>query len=110
MAATLAVKLVEGWTDPILDQLPVAEEVTESLAGHTVECVLWDVNGNLKTGMGTSSISNAAQRIVQFTPGAGKLLKSESPYTQRWKVTRPTGEIYYHPNAAAEIWEVRKER
>lgn len=102
----MAVTLVEGWTDPIVDQLLIAEAATESLSGHTVECVLWDRNGTLKTGMGTSSISNAASRVVQFAPGTGKLLRSESPYTQRWKVTRPTGEIYFHPNAAAEVWEV----
>ena len=101
-------ELVEGWTDPITDQLLLDGVATESLAGHTVECLLWDRTGAAKSSMGTSSILTAATRIVKFVPGAGKLLASESPYSQRWKITRPTGELYFHPNASATKWHVKK--
>lgn len=100
--------IVEGHTDPITDQLLLDGAATESLAAHTIECVLWDSSGVLKTGMGTASIVTAATRIVKFVPDAGKLLASESPYSQRWKITRPTGEVYYHPSASAERWKVFK--
>lgn len=102
------ITLCEGWTDAIDDQLLLDGEATESLSGSTVECMLWDRNGNLKSGMGTSSITDAATRKVRFVPGIGKLLASESPYSQRWKVTRSTGEIYYHPNGDAEVWRVNR--
>lgn len=104
----MSVNLVEGWTDPINDQLLIDGVATESLAGHTVECILYNNRGILQTGMGTSEIVDAATRKVKFTPGAGKLLNADSPYTQRWKITRPTAQIYYHPNAGSETWNVRK--
>jgi hypothetical protein len=101
-------ELTEGWTEPITDQLLLDGVATESLSGSTVECLLWDRTGLQKTSMGTSSILDAATRKVKFVPGAGKLVASESPYFQRWKVTRATGEIYYHPNGPAVRWIVRK--
>lgn len=105
--------IVEGTTDPIIDQLLLDGVATESLASHAVECLLWDKTGALKNSMGTTAIVTASTRIVKFTPGAGKLIQSESPYKQRWKITRPTGEIYFHPGggagcAQAETWKVVK--
>lgn len=101
------VELVEGWTDPITDQLLLDGVATTSLGSATIDCVLYDRNGTLKTSMGTATVVDAATRKVKFTPDSGKLVASESPYSQRWKVTDGS-KIYYHPNGAAEKWVVRK--
>lgn len=101
-------EFVEGDTEPVTDRLLLDNVATESLAGHTVTCLLWDKDGALLVDMGTTTIIDAATRTVKFTPGVGKLREADSPLKQRWRVARPTGEVYHHPNAAPEKWIVRK--
>lgn len=102
--------IIEGTTDPIIDQLLLDGVATESLSGHSVACLLWDKNGAAKTASGTAAIHDAATRKVRFTPAsATALLASESPYSQRWKVTRPSGEVYFVPSTGATVkWNVKK--
>lgn len=105
----VAQELVEGWTDPIIDQLLISGLATESLVGHTIECLLWDKLGVAKVGLGVSALFDGVTRKVSFTPaGPGSLVAIDSPYFQRWKITRPDGKVYFHPNGAAERWVVLK--
>ena len=100
-------ELVEGWTDPITQQL-LNDGAAVNLTGCTVELLLYDANGRAITHSGAASVFEAATGKVKFQPGASDLLASKSPLRVRWKVTDDADEISYFPNASADVWIVRK--
>jgi len=100
-------ELVEGWTDPITQQL-LNDGAAVNLAGCSVALLLYDANGRAISHTGSATILEAATGKVKFEPGASDLVASKSPLRVRWKVTDGADEVSYFPNASADVWIVRK--
>jgi hypothetical protein len=104
----VATYLVEGWTERIIDQL-IADDVAVNLTGGTtVELVLYDKNGTLKSIPSQSGIDTALVGKVYYDPASTDLKHSESPYSVRWKVTDVANKVAFFPNAQPEKWFVFK--
>lgn len=111
----MALELVEGWTERILDKLWKIDSTTgiasaENLTGMTVQILIYPRGSTTaKTLSGSQyGIVTAASGEVYYDPNAGDLVASESPYKVRWKVTDSGSDIAYFPNGDAEQWIVRK--
>lgn len=100
-------QLVEGWTDPITQQL-LNDGAAVNITGCTVALLLYDRSGVAISLGGSTSVVTATTGTVKFSPGASDLKAARSPIKARWKVTDGTGKISYFPNAGADTWTVRK--
>lgn len=94
---------VQGRTDPI-DMIvtltdPDGVEVNTSFAGFTVLLLATDRAGNAISMPGTTTIQDAANRQVRYTPAATTdLLASNSPMFIRWRITDGSGKITHAPS------------
>ena len=100
-------QLVEGWTDPIIQQL-LNDGAAVNLTGCTVELLLYDCNNHVIVHGGSATVLDAATGKVKFEAAASDFVASKSPLKVRWKVTDNADEVSYFPNAAADTWIVRK--
>jgi hypothetical protein len=98
-------KLVEGWTEPIRQQLLKDGDVWDA-TGASLALLIHDKNGAAVALAGSVVWSDATQAIAQYTPASGDLPASGSPYTATWQLAAG-GQVAYWPNAAADLWLVR---
>jgi hypothetical protein len=100
-------KLVEGWTDPINQQL-LNDGAAVNITGCTIALLLYDKAGVLITLTGTTSIVDAATGKVRFSPGSSDLTVARSPIKARWRVTDSSSKVSFFPNDPPDVWTVRK--
>ncbi len=100
-------QLVEGWTDPITQQL-LSDSTPVNLSGCTVELLLYDCNNRAISHGGSATVLDATTGKVKFEAAASDFVASKSPLKVRWKVTDGADEVSYFPNASADTWIVRK--
>ena len=97
-------KLVAGWTEPIRQQL-LKDGATWDATGLTLGLTLTDKDGAAVTTTGKVTWDTPSTAIAKFTPSAGDLLASGSPYSATWSVTNGSQTAYY-PNDAPDVWFV----
>ena len=99
---------VEGWTGVIEYQL-LADDVAVNLTGFTVGIQTFGADqGPLSLG-GTVVVTSSTGGKVEYRPATTCELKSVySPIQVRFKVTDGASKITYYPNAAPELWTVRR--
>lgn len=102
----MAEDLVEGWTEPVRQTLKADGSAIDG-TGRTITLELRDRAGNLVDVTGKVGWYVQASGSASFTPAAGDLEASRSPYRARWKVTT-SGQDVYFPNADADVWTVRR--
>jgi hypothetical protein len=102
----VAEDLVEGWTEPIEHEL-LADGDVPGGSGKSVTLQLIDRNGFEVEIAGDVDWIDETAGTVRYTPDAGDLRASGSPYAARWKVTS-SGESAFFPNGKADVWTVRR--
>lgn len=98
-------RLVEGWTEPIRQQL-LADGAPFDATGVTLELVLKDNAGNSVSTSGKTAWDTASTSIAKFTPGSSDLTAAGSPYTATWKLTSGS-QVAFYPAPASDQWFVR---
>ena len=102
---------VEGWTAPIDYELKRTNETTRRVetfdaTGSTPGLVLVDRDGNAIDTSGKVTWIDAANSVIRYTPAAGDLLASKSPYRARWTVT-DSGAFSAYPKGELMEWQIR---
>jgi hypothetical protein len=112
MAATVEVPWVEGWTAP-RDFALTIDGTAPDLTGWTVTLILRTNLGAAVTSPGAVTLltqSGATLGQVRYTPGSGKLLAAEGPYTAHFELASG-GTKRYFPNVhrgEAMLWHVTR--
>ena len=107
-------RLVEGWTRPIKTELyedgsplvHAAKEFEVQLTGKDGVTQTLAVGAEGMSGSSFAIATESGKTVATFTPGAGLLLASKSPYRMRIKCTT---DGYFAPNnEKGEQWVVYK--
>jgi hypothetical protein len=100
--------IVEGWTQELDAMTADADGGAVDLNGYaSVEIVLTDKTRTAVSVAG-DQVRLDAEGLAYFTPAAGQLLNSLSPYYVHLKATRSSGKVEYFPNAAAHTIVVHR--
>jgi hypothetical protein len=89
----------EGWTAPIEHTLE-HDGATFNASGITPSLTLKDKDGNAITFTGTVTWADSSVSRIRYSPAAGDLVASKSPYKLHWKVTDGSGKIAFYPQGA----------
>jgi hypothetical protein len=104
---------VEDDTDPIdyvLLKAPAAGElpVPFDATGFTPTMVIKSRAGASVTTSGKVTWADQTASTVRFSPAAGDLLKSASPYYVHWILTDGAGKTASWPKGGGEEWVIEK--
>ena len=91
------VEIVSGWTG-VMDFRLKADGAALVLTGMTVALILIKSDGTLIDTAGDTSVLDAADGKVRYSPDVGVLVTAASPIRMRWKVTDSSGRVVYHPS------------
>lgn len=103
---SLEVQHVEGTTYPYDFTLKL-EGSAVNRDGATIEVEFTDADGDAVAFAGTCAWISAAAGTVRVTPTADDLPFSTGQVRARFKVTLG-GQVEYFPNAAPDVWRIRK--
>lgn len=104
----MTTELVEGWTAAIPFTLK-ADGAALDLTSLTVTLELRGRDGSPVNTTSKVAVTSAAAGQVTFTPVAGDLVASLSPYEARFVVTDTNGKVLKVPNSQQpDLWKVGK--
>lgn len=77
-----------------------------NLSGCSIQLLINDNTGAPLPLTGTTTIVDAPNGKVSFSPGTSDLLASHSPYRARFIVTDSTGKLIPFPNGYRDEWDI----
>ena len=102
----MAIELTAGWTEEITYTLS-DDGTAVNLSGCTVTIQAKDATGAALTFTGSVAVTDEANGVVAFSPGANDIATTGQPFYIRFKVVASDDDVSYFPSADAEKWTIR---